>query len=623
MVYQNNGSAAITVNSASLNFSPPANFISNLLGQSTPFSVAGNTADTLQFAITAASTITGDVTVEGKLSGVDENSEAMARDSLQTTFNLQTPADPIAWQGSTQPAVFDLDTTITFTVSLYNDGEADLYLDSTRTTLALLTTPYDSIGLSSSSSIKLAGGDSTTITFQGTNITGIAPADYAVRVRLVGTTTGQNYNNIIDAGQVTIGGDVFFAGGSVVPDVVVRGQSSVVVNMIVGNNGTPLPIDAAGTTVIFKKNGLDIVPQPTVIRTDTLTILDQVPDNHLTFVFDVPVTFPLDDIDVFGQISLDGGTLIKTSVEPIAVFNVFSGANLVYIPNSVSHSQVVPRQEVTFSMNIAEVDSSVLTLIPSLSYLEIDTLRAGLASNYIIPAKDSSVISFNPITIPSTMTVDTSYTFLAYLAGIQVNGDTLRDTLIVEPLELLIPATITIANINIIDDVVLQGQEDVGVEYTLRNDGQSPALARNILKRFSRIQDSLNVNNNWVLSSLTPELGNGNTARIVPGASLTFDALYVIGAQADTGMIAPHPQSTFSDELTLGFVDTSNTLSLFDSVRVIRPASLNIDSLILVVDALTPNKPNVNINEPFNLRLNLTNTGVDTAKDYSCDALTE
>jgi len=33
--------------------------------------------------------------------------------------------------------------------------------------------------------------------------------------------------------------------------------------------------------------------------------------------------------------------LIKTSVEPIAVFNVFSGANLVYIPNSVSHSQVV------------------------------------------------------------------------------------------------------------------------------------------------------------------------------------------------------------------------------------------------------------------------------------------
>jgi hypothetical protein len=610
IIYENAGSASLMVTTAQLTYNPPAGFITNLVGRTTPFTVAGNTIDTLNYSITMPTSL-GDTTiiVDGTISGIDLNSNLTTGDTAQTLIYLQTPANA-EWAGTTEPAIFEVDTTVSFSVSVVNTGEA--YIDlNTQTSLNLLTTPFSAILLSGTSPTKIAGGDTVMLIFTETNITGISPGDYAVQVTLNGTTTGMSYNQTLNTGQVTIGGQVFFTGGSVVPDVVLQGQPNITVNMIIGNDGSVLTIDSIGTTVIFRQSSVDITPQPTIVRTDTLDSLYHIPNNQLSFVFDVPPDFPPGEIEVWGQISLDGGSLAKQSITPITTFDVFGGSAVFYVSGSVSESQVVPRQEIAFNIMVSDSGTSGLALVPSLSYLEIDSspvLRAGLSANYIVPAGDSSQISFDQITIPETITIDTSYSFIARLVGVQVNGDTLIDTLNLEPLGVLSPANITIANISIIPDVVRQYQSNVEIQYNLRNDGSSDARVLSMVPHFTRTGDSKDVTADWILSSILPEF----PTTISAGESQLFSADYVLSAQADTGMIVPGPDILFNDIRTTNYVDTSYTLVAHDSVRVINPANLRIERLVLA-DSLAPNKPRVNIDETFILHLAVANLGADSA----------
>jgi hypothetical protein len=196
--------------------------------------------------------------------------------------------------------------------------------------------------------------------------------------------------------------------------------------------------------------------------------------------------------------------------------------------------------------------------------------------------------------------------------GTQVNGSTLIDTLTLEPLEVLEPANVTVAGIDIVPPVVRQNQDSVEVRYTLQNEGNSTAFIRNLLPHFTRAMDAIDVSGDWVLSSITPELQDTLGA----GNARLYNAFYVLGAQADTGMITPYPEVQFNDVLTANFVDTSNTSTAFDSVRVIQPAALRIDHLVLDT-TLSPNKPRLNINESFNLQLAVSNLGADSANSVA------
>ena len=629
MVYTNAAAGPVQINRAQLSSSTVGvNFTANLIGKNTPYTIGGNSTDTLRYLISSTKNLfTGptDVVVSGIMNGIDLNSGQITADTIQTSYYLQSPAK-LVWAGLIEPLVFDNDTTISFRVRMANTGEAAIVLDSNATYLDLITTNYDTILLSGLSPRTVAGGDTIDLIFRPTYITGVAPADYAVQLTANGSSTSKPYTATIATGQITIGGDVYFNGGSVVPAVVLQGQQNVTVNMIIGNDGTPLPIDVAGTTVSFRKSGVAIVPQPALTRADVLDTLSQTPFNTLIFTFNAPQSVDWDGtIEVWGQLSLDGGVILKNSQNPITTFEVSSGTKPVFVNGSLSEDQVVPRQTVSFSLTLADTGTSGLTLIPDSTYLQIiagsDTLKTQLSSRYTIPAGDSSRISFLPLLIPSGLRTGPSDGFVLRLGGRQINGSIKIDTLDLGTLQILRPAAITIVNIDVVPDIVLQGQENVQVNYMLRNDGQSPAQVRNILKRFSRLQDSLNVSAGWVLSSVMPELGNGNLTQINPGNSQVFDARYVLAAQADTGLIVPHPRVTYNDSLTAAFIDTAQTLAYFDTVRVIRPARLRIDSLIVLKDSLAPNKPNVNINKSFNMRLYLSNTGVDSARNIAVTVL--
>ena len=192
-----------------------------MIGRATPFTINGNQTDTLRYQITSSKTeFTGpvDVLVDGIISGMDLNSGQPTADTTQTSYFLQTPAN-LVWAGAIEPLVFDNDTTI--------------FLDSTQTSLNLITTSYNAILLSGNSPVEIAGGDSLYLLFRPTYITGVAPADYAVQLTLTGTSTDRAYNKTIASGQVTIGGDVYFNGGSVIPTVVLQNQQNVRVNMVI------------------------------------------------------------------------------------------------------------------------------------------------------------------------------------------------------------------------------------------------------------------------------------------------------------------------------------------------------------------------------------------------------
>jgi len=619
--YQNAGSASAQITTAQLDYnSPGANFITALINEVLPITVPGNTSNSLIFNITAAQNVTDTTfSVDALLSGFDINSGLPIADTMQTILVSQTPANIAYRSGTINPAVFEPDTLIAFTLDVENLGNAYVDLDSMTTTLRILGTT-ENILLSGKSPIRISADSIVTLEFRETFIDSISPGDYSVQVDIAGTSTGAPYFQTINAGQLTIGaGVVFFTGGSVTPAIALLGQGPVDVAMFVGNNGVALPIDSTGTTIYFV-SGPDTLPTPpTLIRTDNLDTLEVAPKNELFFEFDVPAGYPTGQIDVYGSISLDNGALQRGSITPIASFEVFSGAHLEYLPGSLSNTQVVPRQDVSFRITVGDTGTSGLTLDRSQSYLEIigasaDT--AWLAANYIIPPGDTSQISFNQITIPESITTDTSYSFIARLVGVQVNGDSLIDTLSLEPLEILSPANITIADINIVRDVVRQNQSDVEIQYNLRNDGNSNANVMSLVPHFTRTEDSLDVTGNWVLSSISPEFPTS----ITPGSSEIYTAFYVLSAQADTGMIVPGPEFLYSDSLTTGYIDTSYTMTVFDSVRVIQPAALRIDRLVMA-DSLAPNKPRININETFILHLAVSNLGADSANSVHLSLL--
>ena len=117
MIFENTGSAQVNVSEAQLSFTPPADFISILSGRTTPFSVPGNTIDTLNFVVTAATSLTGDVSVDAILRGTDNNSQTTTSDTSQTSIFIQSEAAP-AWADLTDPSSAELDSAVVFQVLL-------------------------------------------------------------------------------------------------------------------------------------------------------------------------------------------------------------------------------------------------------------------------------------------------------------------------------------------------------------------------------------------------------------------------------------------------------------------------------------------------------------------------
>ncbi|HGY56630.1 MAG TPA: hypothetical protein ENK44_13050 [Caldithrix abyssi] len=620
--FSNPGEAAAVVNSALLSFSEPTiDFEPLLINKTTPFSLSGGLRDTLIFSINVNTTsFTGTVQVDATLDGEDANSAAAlsASSASPASFVIETPAD-VKWV-STTPSSSKGDTTEQFYVTVSNSGQARVDLDESKTVLKIKSNDFTStlytINLHAASPKSIAGDNQQTVLrFEDTYLTGMSANDYRYVLELYGSSNGdQSYQNTLNAGILAYAVDVSITQVTVTPDEVVEGYVGVQSSMYVSNSEAPKTIDESGTTLIFKDKLGNIRTVNNLTRTDTLTILKKDITSELTFTFDIPEGFPIDTTYVYGQISLENGTLIKESSQPGA-FVVNSAGNPVYISGSFSPDSVIHNQTVSFTMGFANTGTADLVLNQDSTYINIigsGMTPINMSGGFTLHGKDrdtgvldTTYISFVSTKINENVAYD-AYDVLWHLNGQTPTGnvDNWEDT---DPgaLSVIPQADLVFANLVIDSAVVRAGQEDVSVKYQIKNNGASPAVITGFNFNFYNLDQSKDVSGEWALNNSTLLADT-----IQSGVTRIYPFRFNVSQQATTGRVIPTPAVRYFDVLLPDAPMISNTALAKDTVTVINPANIRIDSLIAEI----PNPQNnyVNVGQPFDLRIVVSNTGADT-----------
>ncbi|HED11594.1 MAG TPA: hypothetical protein ENJ10_12960, partial [Caldithrix abyssi] len=603
---RNSGEATAEIDGSSLTFNPVVDFQEIYLTPATPFQLAGGVRDTMVYSFVAPSTITGQAGVDASVSGKDINTDAAlsAASSSTTYFEVQTAASPTVTQ--TTPNSTPGEQNEQFRVRIYNDGQATIVLDPATTTLNIVGTAYKIPLDVTSPTIIAATPDTTELVFRDTLLTGLATDEYPLTVTLNGTTNKAAYNNELDAGSLAYGQGLVVINtiGIVGSDRVLQGETGMVVNMVVSNTSIPLSIDSSNTILIFRDHISSAQYfMDNLHRLDTLTILP-VGTSTLQFGFDVPLTYPVGQTDIYGQISLDNGSIVNESSVYDELF-VQSGANAHFVAGTVQPDSVVKNETVSFALSYVNTGTSDLSLNADSSYIDFPGTtipRAALSAKFTLGGGDTTRLVFNEVTIPSSET--TGLKDIQWrLYGTLINGNVYtNDSLETGVFEIIPSAQLVFARIIIDSAQVPRGQRDVPVTYRLQNSGASDAVVSNINFNFN--QNGQSVTSDWLLASsgLFPDT-------VLAGSSKDLRVLFNVAEDARLGDDVPAPAVTYSDIRAPGVSNTTGTVLVNDTVRVISPGLVRMDSLTFAAASPTPNAPNVNIDQPFNLAMHLSNNG--------------
>ncbi|MEJ2054227.1 MAG: Ig-like domain-containing protein, partial [Calditrichaceae bacterium] len=586
--YQNNGGASIEIRNAQLDFSPVDNFNEDLESTNTPFTIPGGQRDTLEFSILIPDGYTGNVDISASITGRDLNTGTeITVDSINAvSFLIQHPAD-IRWvSGSTSPTTIQVDSNVTFHLEVRNDGEADVQLNPTLTTLQLENTLYDNIQLSDTSANILSPDSAITpLSFTETFISGIAEGEYPIILHLNGTSNGAPFSSTLDVGIFAFGDSLISITSVAILDnrTFLQGDSAIEVVMTVANNGEAAAIDnnITETTLMFKEPLTGAIRNAEVLnltRLDALDTLQTSNNNQLRFRFDLSASFPLGITNIFGQISLDNNQLFKES-STYAELDVQTSGNATYLVNSLYPDTVIARERVSFQADFYNSGSSNFVLNPDSSYLTIvgttiDTLY--LAGQYTLSGSDTLTLNYELTTIPESV-LSGDYSLYWYVNGILANHTPYQNSGTVPSELTIVPgANIVVNQTNIGPELVRQGETGINVSYDIQNTGQSDAIITNLNHIFRN--GAFNVTDDWL-----------------PGTTILFPDTLKGGQLYEYNLV----------------FNITSVVSV-DSVLVVEPARIRIDSLIAVEDSDAPNAPYVNIDSNFNLRLSVSNTGSDT-----------
>ncbi len=603
---RNSGEAPAEIDGSSLSFTPVVDFQEIYLTPATPFILSGSARDTMVYSFVAPASITGQAGVDANVSGTDVNTGTVlnASSSATTFFEVQTAASPTVTQ--TTPNSTPGEQNEQFRVKIYNSGQATIILDPATTTLNIVGTAYKIPLDVTSPTVILAAPDTTVLVFRDTLLTGLATNEYALTVSLNGTTNQAAYSNELDAGSLAYGQGLIVINtiGIVGSDHVLQGEKGMTVNMVVSNTSIPLVIDSTNTILIFRDHvtsGQYFMDN--LHRLDTLTILP-VGTSTLKFSFDVPLTHPVGQTDIYGQISLDNGSIVNESSVYDELF-VQSGANAHFLAGSVQPDSVVRNETVSFSLSYINTGTSDLSLNADSSYIDFPGTtipRATLSAKFTLGGGDTTRLVFNSVTIPSGEANGLKDIHWR-LYGTLINGNVYtNDSLETSVFEVIPSAQLVFARI-IIDSLrVPRGERDVPVLYRLQNNGASDAVVSNINFNFN--QNGQSVTSDWLLvsSGLFPDT-------VLAGAQKDLRVLFNVAEDARLGADIPAPAVTYNDIRVPSLGSTSGTVLVNDTVQVIAPGEVRIDSLTFAAASPTPNAPNVNIDQRFILATHLSNNG--------------
>ena len=621
--YANTGEATVQVNTASLQFDPnDLDFNPVLISEPLPFDLDGQKSDTLIYSMKMPDinldTLT--VHVNATISGKDINSSQTtnAQSTIPGSFLLESAAS-VEWE-STTPSSWSEDTVaVQFESVVLNNGQARVLLDTSQTVMQIRyvnsSTVVHTIKLDSQSTRIIASKpDSTHLLFHK-EVLPIAAGEYELFLHLIGTTNDSVYNEDLYAGQFAFGDSIIVIKSVQIQtnDHVTQGADSIIVYMKVSNSEGPKAITPDLTKLIFKGPNKSDDRDAFVLnrqRLDTLTILKKEDNNLLKFQFDLTDNFPTEDYtEIYGQIGLENGDIIKVS-NTFDKLYVETMGNALYQPNSLSPDSVVANQKVSFHVALMDTGTASVTLSMDKSYLQIlnspvDPIK--LFAEYTIPGKDTAVVNFKETQLPANLTPG-FYDVKLHIYAQTVSGTIFeKDTVLTSGLLVLKSGEVHFSRISIPAQRVRRGQEDVPITFFLHNTGQSSVYISKIVHHFTRLSDARDVSSNWVWTQ-----GTAEDTVIAGNDSVQFTAYFNVRSNADTGVVAPRPVIKYYDQRTPDITVQSDSVEIDDSVRVIRPAGLRIDSLNIVAGALAPNAPYVNFEQNIPFKVLVSNTGQDT-----------
>ncbi len=621
--YSNTGEAAVQVNSAEVQFDPNnLDFNPVLVSPTLPLNLAGGQSDTLIYSLRMPDINLDTLTVlaSATISGEDVNSEHVttAQSTHPGSFFLESAAS-VEWV-STTPSSWSVDTAaVQFESVVLNNGQASVDLDTSQTVMQIRyvnsSTVVHQIKLDVQSPRIIAGKpDSTRLIFHK-EVLPIAAGEYELFLHLVGTTNDSVYDKDLYAGQFAFGDSIIVIKSVQIQtnDHVPQGADSIIVYMKVSNSEGPKTITPDLTKLIFygpnKSDDRDAFVL-NLQRLDTLTVLKKEDNNLLKFQFDITDNFPAQNYtEIYGQIGLDNGDIVKISNTFDELYVQTSGSAL-YQAHSLNPDSVVAKQKVRFSVALIDTGTASVTLDADQTYLQIlnsslDPIK--LYAEYTIPGKDTVTVNFQETQLPADLTPG-YYDVRLHIYGQTIGGSIFeKDTVITSGLLVLKSGEVHVARIDIPAERVRKGQTDVPITFRLHNNGQSSVYISGISYRFYRRTDNKDVSENWVWTQ-----GTAEDTVIAAQDSLQFTAYFNIRSDADTGWVTSRPLIDYYDRRTPEIIKHSDSVQVDDSVRVIRPARLRIDSLKIVAGPLAPNAPYVNLEQEIPFAVVVSNSGQDT-----------
>ncbi|MFQ5583374.1 MAG: hypothetical protein ACE5GL_02930, partial [Calditrichia bacterium] len=279
-------------------------------------------------------------------------------------------------------------------------------------------------------------------------------------------------------------------------------------------------------------------------------------------------------------------------------------------------------QNIGFTASFINKSSTNLIVNPDSSFLGFsdgtNNYLAKVNGNFTITGTDSipdtTAIAFKLKAIDPNF-IPGLYDVRFNIFGNLPNGDTLTalDTVALNQLTVLREALVQVDSINIVADSIAAGQNNVEIEYYLTNSGSSPAIVDSANSIF---QDSTNtdISNVWTLVFQSQSL----PFQIDEGTSIALVRRFNVSDSIQTGRVSARLSGKYNDIRKPVDIKPFDNPAIYDSVNVIQPSVLRVDSLQLV------NVPNaghgtVNVGQAFDLRLILQNSGQEAIRDMAIE----
>lgn len=623
---QNTGAGAVQLNAVNLLLHNAPNFPIGLQTFTLPMILNPGEQTQVNFRIDVPANIflpNGDSTIYAGATaqGVEISSAkpvSAAGDSLDSFVIAERP--DISFDALLSSPAFDIGDTANFKIQVTNLGGTALSLSSATFLRVEKANDPNNFSIQTirpdSSDMNILAGESSTLAFEDLLMTeagdfrlilGIRGNFYQPPNRLA---FSQDLNTQV---VMNVGGDVSIFLVRVEPFEVTAGDTGVVVEALVKNNTAPVSIDPGVLEFVYTDNGQQL--PITATRIDTLTQVGTTPSaDTLKWKFDIPFTARAGEVALTVNLTFGSGSL--GPISRTGFFNISRDANVEYVFGSLAPDTVVNGQSVAFRARFINTGSVNFFVRADSSYLQFhdsqNLYRVFVNGNFVVrgtpfqQTPDTSEIAFRADSIRNHF-LPGLYDVSFHIFGDLPNQDTLTalDSTFTGQLTVLSEAMVRVDSVSVVPDAVIPGQENVQIRYFLRNSGQSPA---NLNAAIDVFRDSLDndVSALWNLQTQSQNF----PFTLSPSGTAVLTRNFIVSRFHPTGVVRTHLRVNYNDVRKPGVIRLAADSTVYDSVRVIIPSRLFVDSLAL---ANVPNAANgtVNFNQPYELKLVLQNSGQD------------